>query len=170
MRSVFVTFTLLLLSTSANAQDLLLLRMGSLHLDVPAGWTFRVDPNQRVEGKGPDGEFVIGNYRFLKPGAPTDVVDHHWKIIRGFAADQMPGLASKNGQVIRPLTEASLPGNRVQYSTATQGTKMFRDYYFLQYLLGSSRLMVYMTVEGYGSAKDAAERFEAILRSQRWDE
>jgi hypothetical protein len=82
----------------------------------------------------------------------------------------MPGLADKNGEVLRPLTETALPESRVQFSTVSQGRKAFQDYYFLQYLLGSSRSMVYITVEGYGVASEAADRFEKILATQRWDE
>ena len=170
MRNALVALLLLLTASAASAQELLLLRMGSLNLSVPSTWKFEGGPNQRVEGKGPGGEGVIANYRFLKPGAPAEVVDHHWKTIRGFASERMPGLASKNGDVLRPLAETALPGNRVQYSTVSQGKKALQDYYFLQYLLGSSRLMVYMTVEGYGNASEAASRFEAILGTQRWEE
>ncbi len=154
---------------SAYGQETLLLRVGTLSLDVPSSWSFS-GSNQRAEGRGPDGEGVIVSYRVLKPGAPDPVVEHHWKTIRGFASDRMPELASKNGEVLRPVTEYSLPEGRVQFSALSQGTKMFRSYYFLQYLLGSSRLMVYITVEGYGNASEASIRFEKILATQRWDE
>lgn len=170
MRNTLAALLLLLAYTAASAQELYILRMGSLILSAPSTWRFEGGANQRVEGKGPDGEGVIANYRFLKPGAPADVIDRHWTTIRGFASERMPGLASKNGDILRPLTETPLPENRVQYSTVSQGKKTFRDYYFLQYLLGSSRLMVYMTVEGYGNASEVAARFERILSTQRWEE
>jgi hypothetical protein len=156
----------------AGAADNPMLRSGTLTLELTPEWQFTPGPEpQRAEGRGPQGEFVIMNYRTLLPGAPADVVEHHWQTIRGFATEKMPGVAAAHkNEVRRPLTETALPGGRVQFSTVSQGRKMFRDYYFLQYLLGSPRSLVYMTVEGYGNAEEAARRFERILATQQWNE
>jgi hypothetical protein len=154
----------------AGAADNPVLRTGSLTLTFEPEWQF-TPGQQRAEGHGPQGEFVIMNYRTLLPNAPADVVEHHWQTIRGFAAKKMPGIAAAHmNEVRRPLTETPLPEGRVQFSTVSQGKKMLRDYYFLQYLLGSQRSMVYMTVEGYGNAEAAAQRFERILATQQWTE
>ena len=47
---------------------------------------------------------------------------------------------------------------------------MFRDYYFIQYLLTGKRGMVYLTVEGYGDAAKAASSFDDVLAGQQWVE
>ncbi len=47
---------------------------------------------------------------------------------------------------------------------------MFRDYYFIQYLIVGKRGMVYLTVEGYGDAAKAASSFDDILTAQQWIE
>jgi hypothetical protein len=169
MRFLIAVFLALFVSV-ANAADNPGLRTDTLTLVFTPEWRFTPGPH-RAEGHGPQGEFVIMTYRTLLPDAPADVVEHHWKTIRGFATEKMPGIAaSHRNEVRRPLTEIALPDGRVQFSTVSQGKKMFRDYYFLQYLLGSRRSMVYMTVEGYGNAEEAAERFERILATQQWNE
>jgi hypothetical protein len=152
---------------SANTQ---LMHAGTLSLDFPPGWRF-APGDHRAEGHGPDGEFVIMNYRTLKPGVPPEVTAEHWKELKGLAEGKMPGLAAKHGnEVRRPFNETWTKDGRVQYSTVSQGKQFFKDYYFLQYMLGSPRMLAYMTVEGYGNAEEAARRFERILATQRWDE
>src|SRR5581483_2281232 len=118
--------------------------MATLAFRVPATWTFS-GTNERAEGRGPDGQSVIANYRKLKVDAPAEVKEEHWKIIRGFATDKMPQLAKTNGDVLRPVTLALQPGGQVQYSSVSQGRKVLRQYYFIQYLFGSSRSIVYLT-------------------------
>jgi hypothetical protein len=169
MKVIAIATFLALVQTAAFADELLELRMATLALQVPATWRF-TGTSERAEGKGPDGEYVIASYRKLKRDAPSDVIAYHWKAIRGFAKDKMPDLAVKNGEVVVAVSEKLLPGGRVQFSAMSQGKKMLRDYYFLQYLLGSSQSLVYITVEGYGSTLDAAARFEAILATQRWED
>jgi hypothetical protein len=153
-----------------SAADNPVLRTDTLTLEFTPEWKF-TPGQQRAEGHGPQGEFVIMNYRTLSPGAPADAVAKHWQTLKGFATEKMPGIATSHKQeVLRPLTETALPDGRVQFSTVSKGKKMFKDYYFLQYLLGSNRSMVYMTVEGYGNAEEAAQRFERILATQQWNE
>jgi hypothetical protein len=169
MRFLIAAFLAVLVSV-AGAADNPVLRTDTLTLVFTPEWRFTPGP-QRAEGHGPQGECVIMNYRTLLPGAPADVVAHHWQTIRGFATEKMPGIAaSHQNEVRQPLTETALPDGRVQFSTVSQGKKMFRDYYFLQYLLGSRRSLVYVTVEGYGNAEEAAQRFQRILATQQWNE
>jgi hypothetical protein len=154
---------------TVTAEELNVLRLGTLVLRIAPTWQFHGGA-QRAEGRGPNGEGLIANYRVLRPEAPPEAVEHHVTTVQGFARGEMPRLAEKNGTVIRAVTEQLLPGGRFQFSAVSQGTKMFRDYYFLQYLLGSKRAMVYITVEGYGKATDAAASFDKIVESQEWAE
>ena len=154
----------------ASAADNPVLHTDALTLVFTPGWKVTQGPH-RAEGHGPDGEFLIVSHVTLLPDASADAVEHHWKTVNGFANDKMPGIATSHQNTVhRPLTKTELPDGRVQFSTVSQGKKLFRDYYFLQYLLGSSRSLVYMTVEGYGNAEEAAQRFEQVLATQQWNE
>jgi len=158
---------LLLLSTVVTAESVTRLSVGPLVLQLPTGW--RITGNsQRVESHGPDGQILIANYASLIAGAVPDPAAHVLETARGFARDRMPGLAEKNGKVLRPVTERELPGARREFSAASQGRRMFRDYYFMQYLLTSKQGMVYLTVEGYGDASKAASYFDDVLATQQW--
>jgi hypothetical protein len=169
MKFLIAVFLAVIVSM-AGAADNPVVRTGTLSLVFSPEWQITAG-TQHVEGRGPQGEFMIMNYLNLPPDAPADAVERHWQVIRGFANDKMPGIAaSHQNEVRRPLTETALPDGRVQFSTVSQGKKMFRDYYFLQYMLGSPRSMVFMTVEGYGNAEEAAQRFERILATQQWNE
>jgi hypothetical protein len=169
MKKFAVALALTLLYLLASADDHAL-RVGTLSLDFPTAWDFRASA-QRAEGHGPDGEHVLLNYRVLNAGAPPEIVKQHWTVIRNFARDEMPGIASGGGnQVLRTVTESPLQGERVQYSSVSRGAREGRDTYLLQYLLGSSRTIAYFTVEGVGDAAQAAARFEKILATQRWQE
>jgi hypothetical protein len=121
-----------------------------------------------VESHGPDGQTLIANYASLISGAVPDPASHVLETARGFAHDRMPGLAEKNGKVIRPVTEQGLPDARYEFSSASQGRRMFRDYYFMQYLFTSKQGMVYLTLEGYGEASKAAAYFDDVLATQQW--
>jgi hypothetical protein len=169
MRFLIAALLAVLLGVAGAAEDPVV-RTGALTLAFIPGWRITPEP-QRAEGHGPQGEFLIMNYRTLAPDAPPDAADRLRQTLKGFATEKMPGIAAAHkNEVRRPLTETPLPGGRVEFSTVSQGKKMFRDYYFLQYLLGSQRSSVYITVEGYGDAEEAAQRFERILATQQWSD
>ena len=170
MKKLFAAFALALFSLAAAAQETAPLRVGTLTVDFPKTWNFRASA-QRAEGHGPDGELVILMYRSLHPGAPAEIVAQHWTVIRNFARDEMPGLAGgTDTQVLRAVTEVPQPDARVAFSSVSKRSRQGREAYFLQYLLGSPRTIAYFTVEGVGDATQAAERFEKILATQRWQE
>jgi hypothetical protein len=169
MRTV-VNWAIIALALPAIAQELLELRLGTVAFQVPSSWHFEQSGKHRATGRGPDGASVIANYEVLLPDAPPEATAKHVATVRGFAAEKMPGLADKNGTVIRPVTEQRLPGERVQYSSASQSRRGDRDYYFLQYLFGSNRSIVYMTIEGFGRADAAATSFDRIALTQQWRE
>lgn len=151
-------------SASATADTL---QLGSLALELPPGWQFRTG-QQRVEGKGPDGQILIANFRSLPAGAAQQGADMD-KLVAGFASDQMPLLASKGKQVVRALEKTDTGDGYVRYSAVSQSQRMLRDYYFLQYLFGAPQSMAYVTIEGYGDAAQAAARFDSVAAWARWD-
>jgi hypothetical protein len=107
--------------------------VGPLSLQFSAGW--RITGNSlRSESHGPQGQTLIATYISIVPGAVPNPASKALEGARGFARDRMPGFAEKNGRVVRPVTESTLPDSRVEFSAASEGKRMFRDYYFLQYL------------------------------------
>jgi len=170
--TLFVALLLSLCTTVAVAQgpDNAVLHAGDVTLAFTPAWKW-TQGDERAEGRGPQGELLIATYRTLSPHASNDDLARHRTFIEGFANNKMPGLAaSRDKTVLRPLTETALPGGRVQYATVSQAKKMFRDYYFLQYMLGSPSSFTYMTIEGFGNAEEKARQFDAILATQQWDE
>ena len=153
----------------ALAQETFLFRAGPLSLDLPSTWQFKSDRGS-IEGKGPNGEVAIVSVRRMKPDAPQEVRDQHMKVVRGFARDAMPGLASKNGEVVGPVVESEIPDNRVMFASATKTSRMFKEGFFLQYLLASPTSMVYITFEGTGSATEAMRYFGEVVAKHRWVE
>ena len=164
-----LSLLLVLLSAMVFAEGFSRLSVGPLELQLPGGWRI-VGNSQRVEGHGPDGQTLIANYASLKPGAVPEPSSQVLETARGFARDRMPGLAEKNGTVIRPVTERALADSQFEFSAASQGKRMFRDYYFVQYLLTSKNGMVYFTIEGFGNAAAAASSFDDILATRQWTE
>jgi hypothetical protein len=106
----------------------------------------------------------------MKPDAPSEVREQHVNVVRGFAREKMPGIASKNGEVIQPVSETAVSENRVLFTAATKTSRSFGEGYFLQYLLSSSTAMVYLTFEGPGRAHDAIKHFGEIIARHRWAE
>ena len=169
MRSVGVfLIAMAVLLSPAGAQEVGILHLGPLTLQFPVGWNFHGNPG-RVEGRGPHEEGAIADY-FSAKGAVEDTAAAVLTTARGFANDKMPALAQKNGKVIRPVAEQTQADGRTEFSAVSQGKRLFRDYFFLQYLFSSKRGMAYFTVEGYGDAAAAAESFEKILATQHWSD
>jgi hypothetical protein len=166
MRLFLVIIGLLAVATP-HAQETNLFRIGPLSLMFPATWQF--DGSKRpIEGRGPNGGHAIVSYRGLEPDAPEYVREKHVALVRGFAETEMPRLATKNGTVVKPVTEVPLDSRRFMFTAASQSSRLFREYYFVQYLLGSPTAMAYFTFEGYGSAIEASQRLDTIMATQRW--
>jgi hypothetical protein len=169
LRTAVLVVTLMLAALSTAAEEQFLFRAGPISLDLPSTWQFKSDRGT-IEGKGPNGEVAIVSIRRMRPEAPDEVRQQHMKTVRGFARDAMPNIASKNGEVVHPVTETELPEGRVLFFSATRTTRMFREGFFLQYLLASPTSMVYLTFEGTGNSKEAVEYFTAVVAKHRWAE
>jgi len=145
------------------------LAIGPLHLMLSSGWR-TTGNSQHQESHGPDGQTIIATFAAIVPGSVPDPAAKVLETAREFAKNGMPGLAEKNGKVLRPVTESPLADSRVEFSAVSAGKRMFRDYYFIQYLLTGKQGMVYLTVEGYGDAAKAASSFDEVLAGQQWVE
>lgn len=165
-------FTLLLFLSvfaqgQAFAQSVGVLHLNPLHLELPATWIFdgSKDP---IEGKGPNGEVLLISVMRRQAGPSESAL----KVAEGFSGEDMADLASKRGKlVIRPVEKFPVPMGKIGYSAGseisdTDGGKS----YFIQYLLAESNVMIYFTFEGKGEALPAMRRFDALIRTQHWDE
>jgi hypothetical protein len=167
MRAIVLLFGFLPFLIFAEGQTQL--TVGPLILPLTGAWQTNGN-SLHLESHGPNGQTLIASYAALVRGVSPDPTTQVLQKAREVARDLMPGLAAKNGKVVRPVTESPSPESRIVFSAASAGKRMFRDYYFLQYLLTAKQGLVYITVEGYGDALQAAASFDEVLRDSQWTE
>jgi hypothetical protein len=149
------------------AQSVGVLHLNPLHLELPATWIFDGSKNP-IEGKGPNGEVLLISVLRRQAGPSESAL----KVAEGFSGEEMADLASRRGKVvIRPVGKFPAPTGKVGYSAGsevsdTDGGKS----YFIQYLLAEPNVMIYFTFEGKDEALPAMQRFDALIRTQHWDE
>lgn len=162
--------SILLAPLGARADDVGVLHLGPLHLELPATWTF--DGSKRpIEGRGPDGEKVLISIMRKRPEAPSEPAPSAKEMAQGFANGPMSQLASNGGKVVvRPVGEFPVPEGKAGYSAGSEVSGVFGGKsYFIQYLLASPGVIIYLTFGGKGEAVPAMQKFDAIFNTQRWD-
>ncbi len=143
------------------------LHLNPLHIELPATWV--IDGSRSpIEGRGPNGEKMLITVMRLQDGAVSKSAD---EIARGFANAEMKRLGSEDGQiVIREVSPLPVSEGKAGYSMASQSSSFFGGKtYFIQYLLASSRAVIFFTIEGRGEAEPMMLEFDKYLESQRWD-
>lgn len=127
-----------------------LMAVGSFAIPWPDG--FSRQPEQRsIRLKGPGGETVLISPAFSpEPSEATKLQE----TLRSFAETKLQNLASSKGDVVQPLKKTEVSGAIHFYSTATQSSKLLRDYFYLQYVLIGKWGGALFTVEGPGKAVD----------------
>ncbi|WP_141753218.1 hypothetical protein [Duganella sp. HH101] len=166
MKTIRISLASLLLSFSAQMAHAQAVDAPPLHLQLPSTWT--LDSARRpMEGKGPDGEkMMVTIARALPNKTTTAREDAH-----AFAQGVLKDVASRNGKlVVRAVEAFPVPAGKTAYSSASESSRLFGKYYFIQYLLASEDAMFYFTFEGKGEALPALKRFDALMNEQRWDE
>lgn len=161
----------LLLSNYSLAQDIGILHLTPLHLELPFSWKF--DGSKRpIEGKGPDGEVVLISVKRMQADEKSGATLSAKEAAKNFAQGAMGQLASKGKQtIVRPVSEFPTIEDKVAYSAGSESSGMFGGKsYFIQYILASTEVIIYLTFEGKGEASPAMQRFDAFLATQRWDE
>jgi hypothetical protein len=155
----------------AQAEDVGVLHLRPLHLILPPTWTFDESKNP-IEGRGPDGEKLLITIMKRRSDGGSNSPASAKDLASGFAKDKMPLLAAKDGKtVVRPVTPVSTPEGKVGFAAASEKSGLFSgEQYFVQYLLASDSALIYLTVEGKGKVSAVTERFDEIMRTQRWDE
>lgn len=154
----------------AFAQDVGTLHLTPLHIELPVTWQFN-ESKRPIEGSGPDGEKVLVSI-MRKRIAASEPVPDAGDLAKGFAQGPMGQLATKGGKIIvRPIAEMPVPAGKAGYSVGSEASGVFAGKsYFVQYLLASPGVLIYLTFEGKGEALSAMKRFDSFFETQRWDE
>jgi hypothetical protein len=150
---------------AAIADDGPAIHAGPLTLTLAGGWVVSGD---LLSAHGPGGETLIARYYQRADSAGEHSRAAVMDTARTFASEQMLGISAKNGKPIGAVSETALPDGRALFTAASQGRKLLRPYYLLQYLVASHHGLAYLTVEGFGDAEREAQRFQPILMSQQW--
>lgn len=169
MKTLIGGVFLLMFSLAASAGDIGLLHLNTLHLQLEPTWTFdRV--NNRIRGRGEHGETMLISQATLPPG--QEDAEKLRYLAKSFSVDEMPGIASKHGNlVVRQVTPIEMPNGKIGFSAVSEKTHFFGGHsYFLQYILASPSTMVYLTIEGKGKAEPLMQRFDEIIQTQQWDD
>lgn len=154
---------LLLCSGLARATEI---RLGSLSLDWPAGYTLK-SAQSPFELTGPGGSKVL--VTVMRPAAAADSPEALARLnerIERLVTEQ----ATRAGQIVLPLSVRTLPdGTRLQ-SIGSQATGLLqRGSYFLLYVLTSRQgVLALISFEGRGDALAEHDSLQGLFSSVQW--
>src|SRR5262245_31571218 len=132
------------------------------------GFTY-TPAGQSQRWRGPNDELVIATVAI--PRGPLQDSDIARTIAQhtSFAETKLPGLAAAKGSVTKELTKEQLSSGATLYSTATQTTQRFKDYYYLQFFHISPQAEIALfTVEGFGQSTAEFGRYRPLFDSAKW--
>jgi hypothetical protein len=160
---------LLLLGTAGPLLGADSIRIGSLCLDWPDGFT-----NERFGDalllKGPAEERVVVSYLRGRNDFSKEERGRFARMHHIFATRTLPDAAAGHGLVVQPLTTIRLANGTMIYSTASQAQHAATEYYYLQYMIVGPFSAALFKVQGYGDVISQKSRFDALFASARWNE
>lgn len=158
---------LLHLAFPAHSQEIGVLNLTPLHLQFPATWQFHAR-GKLIEGKGANGEIVLVTIIRRQNSANKSTIE----LAKDFAATELNQLGRKGSlAVVRPLAPLPAPDGKIAFSIVSEASSIFgAKKYFAQYILASDSALIYLTVEGRGSATTISQEFDSIIATQSWDE
>lgn len=154
------------LALSASAAQAAEIRLGSLSLDWPAGYTLK-SAQAPFELAGPGGAKVL--VTVLRPGPQATASPEALARLHDTVERLLTEQAAKAGTVVLPLATRSLPdGTRLQ-SIGSQASGLFKRGYLLQYaLLSRQGPIAFVTFEGQGDARAEHEGLQSIFGTVQW--
>ena len=155
----------LLLSTGlSQAAEI---RLGSLSLDWPAGYTLK-STQAPFELAGPGGSKVL--VTVLRPAASATGSPEALARLQDTVDRLLTEQATRAGQVVLPLASRTLPdGTRLQSIGSQASGLLQRGGYFLQYaLLSRQGPIALVTFEGRGDALAEHESLQGLFSSAQW--
>lgn len=143
------------------------IRLGSLSLDWPAGYTVK-STQPPFELAGPQGAKVM--VTVLRPGPSATGSPEALAKLQATVERMLTDQARKAGKVIVPLTTQSLPDGTLLQSIGSETAGLFKTGYFLQYaLLARSGPIAFLTFEGKGDAATEHAGLNGLFGSVRWE-
>jgi hypothetical protein len=149
------------------------LQFGAFSLTFPSGWAFKEanlngKPSAMIQGNGPEREKLLVTSSSVPQEVPQEVAEQGFRNMQAAVPAHLGKMAAGNGEVVRPLGREELPGGWLKYSIASQDKSLFSTSYFIQVMFLGPRNVVYFTLEGSGTADEAAARFDNVLSTLRW--
>lgn len=158
-----IAFAFALNASQAGAAEI---RLGSLSLDWPAGYTLK-SARGPFELVGPQGSQVL--VTVLRPGPAASGSPEAVARMRGTVEKLLDDQAARAGQVVLPLASRTLPDGTQLLSIGSQASGLFRSGYLLQYaLLARSGLIALLSFEGKGDAVAEHDGLQGLLASAQW--
>lgn len=163
MRRLLLLAALALSTRVAGATEI---RLGSLSLDWPAGYTLK-STQSPFELAGPGGVKALVTVMRPRPGA-TDTPES----LAGLQASverMLTGSAAEAGRVVLPLGTQTLPdGTRLQF-IGSERSGLFQRSFLLQYmLLSRTGTLALVTFEGKGEAVAEHEGLIGLFSTTQW--
>ncbi|MCF8204089.1 MAG: hypothetical protein K9J82_03360 [Methylotenera sp.] len=163
MRRLLLLAAFSLPAAPAEAAEI---RLGSLSLDWPAGYTLK-STQSPFELAGPGGIKALVTVMRPKPGATATA-----ESLAGLQASLegvLTGTAAKSGRVVLPLGTQTLPdGTRLQF-IGSERSGLFQRSFLLQYaLLSRSGALALVTFEGAGEAVAEHEGLLGLFSTTQW--
>ncbi len=169
MYKLAIIFTFLFsFSVQAIAQQVGVLHLRPLHLELPATWSIN-GAGSPIEGVGPNGEKML--ITVMRHSGNGDDIPSAEESALMAKSEIMSPLSKKDGlKVVVPMAAFHMPEGKSGYAVASEEKGFFGGkQYFIQYALTAPGVLNYFTFEGNGDAKEAMERFNSFMATQRWD-
>ncbi|RTL22206.1 MAG: hypothetical protein EKK52_06480 [Burkholderiales bacterium] len=164
MRIALLLVSLALSTGLAGAHEI---RLGSLSLDWPVGYTLK-SGRPPFELSGPDGAKVL--VTVMRPGPSAKASPEALAKLQASIERLLTEQARKAGQVVLPLASETLPDGTQLQSIGSEVSGLFKTGYFLQYALTARHgPIAFVTFEGHGPTTAQHEAVKGLFRSVHWE-
>jgi len=166
MHKLFTSIVAVLLCLAAHAESV---RFGSLSLEWPDGFTVK-STQVPFELSGPGGQTVLVTIMRLGKAANAEAEAVDVPKLLAMNERFLNAQAKKAGNVVVPMATETLPdGSTLQFTASTTGG-LFRQGYFLQYIITSSSGRIgFLTFEGSGDPVAENQKARPIFQTARWE-
>lgn len=164
MRFAMLLAGLALTAGVARATEI---RLGSLSLDWPAGYTLK-SAQAPFELSGPQGLKVL--VTVLRPGPSANASAEGRARMQATVDRMLTEQAAKAGKVVLPLAHETLPDGTALHFVGSEASGLFKSGYLLQYaLLSPGGPLALLTFEGKGDAAAVHADVKGFFNSVQWE-
>jgi len=156
-----------LLALAAGLAQAAEIRLGSLSLDWPAGYTLK-STQSPFELTGPQGRKVL--VTVLRPGPSAQTGPEGRAKLQATVDRMLTDQAAKAGKVVVPLAGESLPDGTALRFIGSEVSGLFKSGYLLQYaLLSPGGPLALLTFEGPGEAPAVHAEVKGFFDTVQWE-